>query len=167
MFLHRRAALVFLLLVLPLAGCSSGKVKKREKYLQAMAQSQDKYKKMSMGQEIDGERATDAETWLDFTRTDNVTNVTTRKQTIEYMHTLYQAGAEKVYCISVVRQLAFRANMCSALLIQMPKDAQRRQSVLSAINKIEKEFWGDVALKVKPQDHDFVVLDFDPFDTGP
>jgi hypothetical protein len=49
----------------------------------------------------------------------------------------------------------------------MPKDAARRSSVLAAMNKIEKEFWGDVALKVKPQDHDFVVLDFDPFNTGP
>jgi hypothetical protein len=35
------------------------------------------------------------------------------------------------------------------------------------MSKIEKEFWGDVALKVKPEDHDFVVLDFDPLNTAP
>ena len=155
------AVFIVVFLTLPSTGCSA-KNSKREKFLKQMQQDQEKYQKLARSQEVDGERASDATNWLEFTNTSNVLPSTTRPQTIGYRNSLLDAGAPKVLCVYVTRDATFKANMCNSLLIEMPKDSTKRKEVLRAFSQIEKEFWGNKFNKVEDQGQAYLLLNMDP-----
>jgi hypothetical protein len=146
--------------------CGCGGKSKREKYLQGVLADQAKFEKLAKGHEVDGEKAGEARTWLEWTRTDNVMNTTTeksgKKQVLRYAEDLYEAGAARVMCIYITTQATFKANMCSALLIELPKEKAKRQEVFSELARIEKEFWGKKATKIEDQGQAYLHLNLDP-----
>jgi len=161
MFLRIVAAFLTLMLVVPCVGCK-GSNSKREKYVQQMTQDQDKYQQLAKGMEVDGEKAGEAKSWLEFTNTQNVLPNTGRQQTQAYVNSLYHAGAPRVMCIYVVKQATFQANMCTSLLIELPKDAEARKEVFKVYTKIDKEFWKDAAPKIKDDGQTYLHLNMDP-----
>jgi len=162
MFLRCLSVVTVFMLILPCAGCGKS-ASKREKYIQTMLADQGKYQQLSKGQEVNGERASEAKSWLEFTNTQNVLRNSGRQQTQGIVNDLYDAGAPRVLCIFVTVNATFRANMCSSLLIEMPKDAEKRKEVLKAFAKAEKEFWkGAAATKVTDEGQSFLHLNMDP-----
>lgn len=153
-------SLALVVLVL-LSGCGGGS-SKRTKYLQGVIADQAKYDQISRGQEIDGEKSGEAKNWLEFTNTQNVLPATSRKQTVAYVNSYYDAGASRVMCIYVTKQATFLASMCTSLLIELPTDAQKRQEVFKAHARIEKEFWGKKYSKVEDEGQKYLHLNMDP-----
>lgn len=149
------------LFILSCTGCKRSN-SKREKYVQKMIQDQSKYQQLAKGLEVEGEKAGEAKSWLVFTNTQNVLPSTGRKQTQEFVEDLYDSGATRVWCIYVTKQATFQANMCTSLLIELPKDEAKRKEVLKIYHKIEKEFWKDSTTKIKDEGQTYLHLTMDP-----
>ena len=159
-YLALAAAFLF---VFPCTGCKGSKIKKRELFLQKMAQSQDKYAKLATSQEVDGERATEATNFVEFTNTETVmTGKTTKRETAALVSQLYAAGAQRVSCIYVEKEATFKAKMCNSILVEMPRDEDKRKQVLKAFTKVEREFWGEFADKKPEEGLKYLLLDMDP-----
>lgn len=142
-------------------GCS-GKNSKRERYLQQMKQDQGKYEKLAKGQEVDGERTGEAKNFLEFTNTQNVLPITGKRETLALVNDLYDAGSPRVMCLYVVREATFKANMCSSLLIEMPKDQAQRKEVLKAFTTIEKNYWKGKFNPVADEGQKYLYLNMEP-----
>ncbi len=155
-------ALLILVCVFTGLGCKGAKVQKREMFLQQLADNQEKYSQLAKSQEIDGERASEAANWLEFTNTQNVLTNTGRQQTQGFVQTLYGAGAARVLCVYVTKDATFKANMCNSLLIEMPREPEKRKNVLKAFARIEKEFWGETAKQQPDESLKYLLLNMDP-----
>lgn len=155
-------ALLVLVCLSTSLGCKGAKVQKREMFLQQLVDNQEKYAMLAKSQEVDGERAGEAANWLEFTNTQNVLPNTGRQQTQGYVSLLYRAGAARVWCIYVTKDATFKANMCNSLLIEMPREPEKRKSVLKAFAKIEKEFWGETASQQPDESLKYLLLNMDP-----
>jgi hypothetical protein len=159
----RRLALL-VIIVIAASGC--GGKSKREKYLQGVMADQAKYEQIAKGQEVDGEKAGEARTWLEWTRTDNVMNSMNekagKKQVLRFAEDLYEAGATRVMCIYTVTQTTFKANMCNSLLIELPKEKEKRAEVFKEHFRVEKEYWGKKATKIEDQGQKYLHLNLEP-----
>lgn len=162
--MHRLALLSAIVFAIAASGC--GGKSKREKYLATMLADQGKYEKIAKGEEVDGEKAGEARTWLEWTRTDNVMNSmhekAGKKQVLRFAEDLYEAGATRVMCIYIVTQGTFKANSCTSLLVELPKEKGKRAEVFKEHYRVEKEYWGKKATKIEDQGQKYLHLNLEP-----
>ena len=161
--MHRLALLVPLLCVIALAGCGGGKNSKREKYVQAMIADQAKYQKLATGHEVEGEKAAEAKNWLEWTNTNNImSGKAEKKEAVRFVEDLYEAGSPRVMVLYITTQATFITNMCGSLLIELPKEKEKRAEVFKEHARIEKQFWGKKVTKIEDQGQKYLHLSMDP-----
>lgn len=112
--------------------------------------------------EVDHERAAEARGWLNDKQAPNAMWKTSKSQTLDMVDQLYKSGAHKVYCIYAPADDTIKINMCASLLVELPREANRRQEVLAKYNQLSRQFWGEDHENVKDLGQRFVELDLDP-----
>ncbi len=112
--------------------------------------------------EVIDERAAEARDWLDPKHPRNAMWKTSKKQTLELVDRLYQAGARKVYCLYTPADETIKVNLCAALLVELPQEAAARRRTLEEYNQMSKAFWGSDHSRVTDAGQKFAAVDLDP-----
>jgi hypothetical protein len=157
----KRFAIIVCIALLCLSGCKS-KTAKNPGESETTEHDNTHYDALVAGKLSDGDRAAEARGWLDPKQTGNALWKTNREQTLKWVNTLYDAGAEKVLAVYAPKDDTIKINLCANLLVVLPKDKETRKKVIAAYNRIDKELWGSDSTKIKDEGQKYLELNMDP-----
>lgn len=156
-----RITVIICIALLCLTGCKS-KTAKNKGEQETVEHDNTHYDALVAGKLSDGDRAAEARGWLDPKQTGNALWKTTREQTLKWVNTLYDAGAEKVLAVYAPKDDTIKINLCANLLVVLPADQDKRKKIIAAYNRIDKELWGPDHTKTKDEGQKYLELNMDP-----